>query len=185
MRAHPPQRMTVNEFLVWAMAQPEGRRFELVNGEVVAMAPERVVHAETKAAAWLALRGAIRAAQVTCQALPDGMTVRIDEATVFEPDALVRCGPRLPDDAVEVPDPLIVVEVVSPSSAGTDRGAKLEGYFRLASVRHYLIVLTEPKRVIHHERTNDGSLRTRILGDGTLDLDPPGLSVDVASLFEA
>ena len=36
----PPGRMTVDEFLAWAMAQPEGR-FELVDGRVVAMAPER------------------------------------------------------------------------------------------------------------------------------------------------
>ena len=150
MHAYPPQRMTVDAFLVWAMAQPEGRRFELVNGTVVVMAPEPVLHAATQAAVWLALCNAIRAAEVGC--------------------------------AVEVPDPLIVVEVVSPSSAGTDRGAKLEGYFRLASVRHDLIVLTEPKRVIHHERTDDGTLRTRILGDGPLD--PPGLSLDVVSLFE-
>ena len=37
----PPGRMRVDEFLAWAMAQPEGR-FELVDGTVVAMAPERL-----------------------------------------------------------------------------------------------------------------------------------------------
>ena len=41
-------RMTVDQFLAWAMAQPEGR-FELVDGEVVAMAPERAGHARLKA----------------------------------------------------------------------------------------------------------------------------------------
>ena len=55
----PPGRMTVDEFLAWAMAQPEGR-FELVDGKVVAMAPERVAHARLKSEVWLALRDAIR-----------------------------------------------------------------------------------------------------------------------------
>ncbi len=40
--------MTADEFIDWAMAQPEGQRYELVAGEVVAMAPERSAHALTK-----------------------------------------------------------------------------------------------------------------------------------------
>jgi Uma2 family endonuclease len=44
----PPGRMTVEDFVSWAMAQPEGR-FELVNGAVVAMVPERAAHARLKA----------------------------------------------------------------------------------------------------------------------------------------
>jgi len=52
----PARRMTVDQFLSWAMAQPEGARHELVAGEVVAMAPERAGHARRKAALWLALR---------------------------------------------------------------------------------------------------------------------------------
>jgi Uma2 family endonuclease len=50
----PPGRMTVEEFIGWAMAQPDGPRYELVAGEVVAMAPERAVHARRKAESWLA-----------------------------------------------------------------------------------------------------------------------------------
>jgi Uma2 family endonuclease len=50
----PSGRMTVDQFLSWAMAQPDGPRYELVDGEVVAMAPERAGHARRKAAVWLA-----------------------------------------------------------------------------------------------------------------------------------
>ena len=45
----PPGRMTVDQYLSWAMAQPDERRYELVAGEVVAMAPERAAHARRKA----------------------------------------------------------------------------------------------------------------------------------------
>lgn len=115
--------MTADAFIVWAMQQPEGLRYELVAGEVVAMAPERAGHARTKARIYEAMAQAIPAAELPCEAFPDGMAVRVDADTVFEPDALARCGPRLDDDAVEVADPLIVVEVVSPSSAGGIRAA--------------------------------------------------------------
>ena len=40
--------MTSDEFIAWAMEQPDGERYELVAGEVVAMSPERLSHARVK-----------------------------------------------------------------------------------------------------------------------------------------
>ena len=82
-------------------------------------------------------------------------------------------------------DPIVVVEVVSPSSGGVDTGAKLAGYFRLPSLRHYLIVNIAARAVTHHRRDEDGMIATRILREGRLQLDPPGLDVEVKSLFAA
>src|SRR6266705_2611118 len=141
-------RMTVDEFLVWAEGRPG--RYELFNGVVYAMSPERAGHAELKFAVQSALAAAIRAAGVPCHMLPDGMTVRVDEATAHEPDALVYYGPKLPPAAVEVPDPIIVVEVLSPSTRHIDASAKLAGYFRLPGVAHYLILDPDRPVVIHH-----------------------------------
>jgi Uma2 family endonuclease len=124
----PPHRMTVDQFLSWALAQPDGPRYELVAGEVVAMAPERPVHARRKARIWRALTDGVDGAGLPCEALPDGMTVKIDEHTAYEPDTIVHCGKALPDDAVIVPA-VIVVEVLSPSTATRDTGAKLVDYF--------------------------------------------------------
>lgn len=175
--------MTADEFIAWAMEQPDGQRYELVAGEVVAMSPERLAHTETKALVWLALRNAIERAGLGCQALADGVSVEIDEGTVYEPDALVRCGERLPGDTVKLSDPVIVVEVLSPSSRARDAGAKLEDYFRLASVRHYLIVKTDSRSVIHHRKDASGEIATRILRGGRLELDPPGIAVEVEAFF--
>jgi Uma2 family endonuclease len=173
---------TADEFIAWALEQPSGR-FELENGVVVAMAPERLSHGRAKSQGWLALRLAITARGLGCEALPDGSTVRIDDRTVYEPDALVRCGPRLPGDAIEANDPVIVVEVVSPSSRGIDKGVKLVSYFSLPSVRHYLIVDTDQRVVIHHQRVDDGRIESRFLHEGPLSLDPPGLTIEVQDIF--
>ena len=158
-------------------------RFELDNGAVVAMAPERIGHGRAKNRTLRALEAAIAARGLACEAHPDGATVRIDVRTVYEPDALVRCGPPLPADAIEVIDPIIVVEVVSPSSRGIDRGVKLASYFSLPSVRHYLIVDTDKRVVIHHRRDEEGQIGVRIFHDGPLTLDPPGLTIEVQDIF--
>lgn len=79
-----------------------------MRGEVIAMAPERVGHARAKRDLLLALHAALRARGLACEVLGDGMAVRIDEDTVYEPDATIRCGPLLPDDAVLFDDPLVI-----------------------------------------------------------------------------
>ena len=173
-------RMTVDEFLVWAEGRPG--RYELVGGCVHKMASERVGHTRAKLAAVLAFVRAIDVAGSPCEVLQDGATIRIDPTTAFEPDALVRCGPPLSDNAIETPDPVIVVEVLSPRTSVRDRRHKVAGYFRVPSLSHYLIVDRDRKVVMHHSRTTAG-LATRVCGFGTLHLDPPGLDVTVASLL--
>lgn len=177
----PTRKMTVDEFLVWA--ESRSGRYELLDGEVFAMSPERARHAEVKASVYLALRTALGRANVPCRVLPDGMTVRVDPTTAFEPDALVYCGARIDPDAIEIPDPVIVVEVFSPSTRTFDSGYKLAGYFRIASVMHCLMVDPVRRLVIHHKRSGGDLIETRIASEGALELSPPGLSVPVADLF--
>ena len=176
-------RMTADEFIAWAMERPDGGRHELVGGEVVGMAPERVAHARVKARVFNALADAIERGGLACEAFPDGMAVQVSDDTVYEPDAQVRCGPPLPDDDVKDLDPIIVVEVLSPSTRAYDAGAKLGGYLRMPSVRHYLLLDIRSRIVIHHERGASGDIATRIAHEGSVRLDPPGIALDVAALF--
>ena len=180
-----PPRMTADEFIAWAMEQPDGARYELVGGEVVGTAPGRVAHARVKARVFSALADAIERGGLACEALPDGMAVQVSADTVYEPDAQVRCGPPLPDDDVKILDPVVVVEVLSPSTRSYDAGAKLGGYLRMPSVRHYLLVDAKSRLVIHHDRFAGGEIATRIAHEGSLRLDPPGITLDVAGLFPA
>ena len=111
------------------------------------------------------------------------MTVEIDEHTTYEPDALVHCGDPLPDETVIVPAPVIVVEVLSPRTASRDVGAKLADYFRVPSVRHYLIARTDRPTIIHHRRGEGEEIITRVVTSGTFALDPPGLTLDLARIY--
>ena len=168
------------EFRRWVLLQPRGR-YERLDGKIVAMAPEQGAHLCMKAAVWLALREAIAAAAVSCQALPDGATVATGDSD-FEPDALVNCGAPMGDDAIEAPNPVIVVEVLSPSTQRIDSGLKLAGYFAVGSIQHYVIVHPTRPQIVHHRRHSAG-IETAIVTGGVLRLDPPGLRLDVTALY--
>jgi Uma2 family endonuclease len=101
---------------------------------------------------------------VPCHLLGDGAGVRISRDVMHIPEALVYTGPELPDDAIEVPNPVILVEVVSPSTRKIDAALKLTGYFSLPSVHHYLIVDPEGPPVIHHRCQVDGTIRSCRMG---------------------
>ena len=139
------------------------------------MSPERSAHALTKFAVQTALAEGIRAAGLVCIKYPDGMTVRITNDTAHEPDALAYCGPKLPDDAIEVPNPVIVVEVLPPSARRIDASAKLKGYFSSILASHLSSITG---------RQPDGTILTRIVSDRTLYLDPPGFEIAVSG-FDA
>jgi Uma2 family endonuclease len=177
----PSQRMTVEEFLAWAEAQ-EGR-YELDDGQAVAMSPEQGQHLRVKGAVFLALVAAIKRGGLPCEAFPDGATVRIDTHTAFEPDALVNCGQRMGDAEVVAPSPVIVVEVLSPSTGYRDNAHKLANYFRVPSIQHYLIVDPNVRRIVHHKRGLGDVLETRICAEGTIKLDPPGLEIAAEDVF--
>lgn len=177
-----PLEMPADSFLPWSLAQAEGR-WELHDGKVVRMPAERAVHARLKGEIFVRLREAVRQADGELEAFTDSLAVRVDERTVFEPDALVRGGPRLAGDAYVIDDPVIVVEITSRFTERIDTLRKLPGYFRLAAVQHFLIIDPEQRIILHHAR--DGAdIRTRILHGGSLRLDPPGLTFDLAAIFE-
>jgi Uma2 family endonuclease len=183
MAVVPKTPMNVDDYLAWAQSHPG--RYELSEGEVVAMSPEGAGHAAVKYAVQTALLAGIRAHGLPCHMLPDGMTVRIDERTAYEPDALVYRGERLAPSALEMPAPVVVVEVLSPSTRRIDALAKLAGYFRLPSVAHYLIIDPAKPLVVHHARGSGETILTRVVTQGSIELDPPGMAVTVADIYAA
>jgi Uma2 family endonuclease len=187
MNAHAPasaakRLMTTIEFLAWAEAEGEGR-YELYQGEIIAMAPERLGHARSKLRVVNALAAAIQTAGLDCEAVIDGIGVAIDDDTTYVPDTIVNCGPPMPPDAMLATNPVIVVEVLSPSTRNLDKSIKLADYFRLPGLHHYLIVDLKKRHILHYQRQPDGSVLVRIIKDGEIKLDPPGITIAVAALF--
>jgi Uma2 family endonuclease len=183
MTALPQTRVSVDEYLAWAEGQPG--RYELYDGVVYAMSPEGARHAEVKFAVQAALAAGIRALRLPCHMMPDGMTVRVDAATAYEPDALVYCGQKVAPTSLEIPNPVVVIEVLSPSTRRIDTSVKVTGYFRLPSVAHYLIVDPTQPLILHHARAGNDTIATRIVRAGIIRLDPPGLELALADVYGA
>ena len=177
----PPPRMTVDEFLAWAEDRPG--RWELFDGEPVMQAAERAAQWEIKLAVQVALLNAVRAGSLDCHVVPDGATVRISDRTAYEPDALVYCGPKVDASSLLVGNPVVIVEVVSPSTSRRDHIRKLADYFRVPSVAHYLIIDPDQPLFIHHMRRDGGDILTRIVREGAIALDPPGMEVSMAEIY--
>ena len=149
--------LTADEFIAWALEQPAGG-FELSGGEIVAMAPERLGMSRAKTRARNALEAAIRAAGLECEAIgdgwgPGGRTQRL------RADALVRCGPPVPGEAIEISDPVIVVEVISPSSRSVDAAGSSSATSN-AERPSLSAGRPPPPRVVHHRRGDAGSIKS-------------------------
>jgi Uma2 family endonuclease len=187
------ERMTVTAFLEWAARRPEGERWELIEGEPVptrgptpahAMAAETVMDARIKRRIDHALTEALVKGNHRCEVFVSGPKVQIDADTAFEPDVVVSCV-EIPEGLL-VPEPLIVVEVLSASTRDRDFTIKLAGYTSLISVVHYLLVETRRRLVVHHHRAvGEPEFRTSIARGGMLRLEPPGLDLDVDAIYAA
>jgi Uma2 family endonuclease len=186
----PKHKMTADEFLLWLEdLPPEAGKFELWDGDVVIRhgpggfeEGELAEHWDTKGAMFVALREAIARARLPCFAAVDGPMVRLSPNRMARPDVLVYCGPRLRKTR-EVPSPTIIVEVLSPSTKKRDHGVKLQGYFTLPSLHHYVIVDPDRRLLIHHRRGAAGPGETEIVTGPRIELEPPGLDVDLTEVL--
>jgi len=133
------RRATYAEYV--ALAAASDVKLEYIQGTIVAMSGGTLVHARLCAAVSTALSNALRGRP--CVVLSADARVRIraaDRATY--PDVSVACG-RIehdPDDALALVNPIVLVEVTSPSSEKDDRTEKFSDYRRLPSLREYVVV---------------------------------------------
>lgn len=185
----PKHKMTADEFLTWiAGPLPEAGKFELWDGEVVVrhgpgFEEERSEHWDAKGAMYRALHDAIKRAGLPCFAAVDGPMVRLSPSRMARPDVLVYCGPKAPRGVQEVPNPIVLVEVLSPDTKKRDHGVKLLGYFTLPSLSYYLIIDPDRQLLIHHRRGPGNAVETGIVTGPRLLLEPPGLDVDLAEVL--
>ena len=102
-------------------------------------------------------------------------------------DCSVVCGePQFSSDQQDnVLNPLLIVEVLSPSSESYDRGKKFELYRTIAGFREYLIVHQDRRRVEHYSRQDDGSwLLRKYSGAGaSLAISRLGVHVSLSDLY--
>jgi len=131
-------------------------RHEFIDGDIYAMAGGTPTHAAL-AATVIRLVGA--QLPFGCRAYSSDLRVRVPETGLSTyPDVSVVCGKtlRASDDPVAVTNPVLVIEVTSPSTEDYDRGEKVTHYQRLSSVKEVLLVSHRTPSLVLHRRGPDG-----------------------------
>jgi len=97
---------------------------------------------------------------------------------------LVANFPEPDRNSLEIANPLVVVEILSPSTAKRDLTDKLAGYFSLPVVQHYLVVDPDEETILRYRRAGDGGIESpKTISTGSLQLYPPGIELAHASVF--
>ena len=131
------QKMSVEEFLDFAESSEEW--YEYIDGEPIQMTGGKLNHFRLINRLQVLLESLLP--ESNCEVLGSGMLVRVGEASLVSPDVIVVCGePETESDTRILLNPILVVEVTSPSSISHDRVVKRDFYESVDSIQAYLIV---------------------------------------------
>ncbi len=155
MSVEPHRRLSPQEYLA-AERQAETRS-EYLEGDVFAMSGASRRHNLIVVNVAASLHGQLKGRG--CETYAGDMRIHIPATGLYTyPDVAVVCGePRFEDSALDtLLNPTLLIEVLSPTTEGYDRGKKFAHYRTLASLREYVLVSQEEVRVEVFSRQDDG-----------------------------
>lgn len=181
----PVARLSPEEYLAFERASHT--RHEYVNGEVYAMGGASLRHATIVSNIAGSLSAQLRGG--ACRVLVTDMRVKVSRAGDYVyPDVVAVCGvPALEDSQFDtLLNPVLIVEVLSPSTKNYDRGEKWEKYRQIASLRDYIVVAQDRVHVERYTRQGEGFwlLSEESELSATLQLDSIGCTLALRDIYE-
>ena len=174
------KRWTVEEFLDWD--DGTDRRHELVDGRIVAMTPPSEAHATIVSNLTIQIGTRLRP---PCRILGEfGVQLVNRNDNFYQFDLAVTCGAAEAGRRYVV-DPVLIVEVLSPSTQLHDRGRKLDDYRQLPSVQEILLVASEQRRVQHWRRDGARWIVEDLIGDADLRLAAIADPIPLTAIYES
>ena len=174
---------SLEEYL--ALEATSEEKHEYYNGEIFAMAGGTFRHAAITINITTSLKRQL--AGKNCHALSEQMRLATPSGLYTYPDASVYCGkPELSDTQTELKNPVVIVEVLSPSTKNYDRGDKFKLYRTIPSFREYLLVDSESISVEHFSKLDRGEwlLREYTSLSDTIDLRAIDLSLSLCDIYD-
>ena len=143
--------LTPEAYLAWE--RKSDTKHEYLRGAIIAMSGASYQHTlitmNISGELYIQLKG------TACTVHTNDMRVRTSpETSYFYPDVVVVCDkPRFEDNAFDtLLNPIVLVEVLSPSTEAYDRGEKFKHYQQLTSLREYILVSQDEVRVEHYRQ---------------------------------
>ncbi len=173
-----PRPMTVEAFLAWEEGQELKHEFDGVR--VIAMVGGTLAHARLQRNLTLAIGGRLRGHR--CEFL--GSELKIRTATgIRYPDGMVTCTRGANDDKL-CADPVVLFEVLSPSTAGTDRITKNREYAAIPSVQRYVMLEQDRIAATVFSRAGDDWIGHVLADEADLAMPEIGISLPLPELYE-
>lgn len=177
------RRYTPEEY--FALEERSAVRHEYFEGEVFAMAGASKSHNLIKGNLIAGLRLNVR--QRGYRLFDENVRLEVREKIYYTyPDIVVSCDPTDHRDPYLVRHPVLIVEVLSPSTAEYDRTTKFENYQKMPSLRHYLLISQVAWTVEWFRRDEAGQwIYTLLTGPAaTLEIPDMGLALPLRELYE-
>lgn len=181
MNAVLKPRMTLQAYLIWENEQVE--RHEFHDGEIFAMTGARRIHGRVVSNLSRRLSEALDGSP--CQVFSEGMKVQVGDDTILYPDVFVTCDRA--DLATEqiFRAPMLVVEVLSPSTQSYDRSRKFAFYRRIPALQEYMLVDPDTRRVEAFRRNADDQWVLHDMSDGdVLEAASVGARITLSDVFD-
>jgi len=173
--------MTLTEFLDWD--DGTDTRYELLDGEVVAMAPPLPAHAIILPNLVRALGASVRPPCVMLSGAGAGVARPERPERYFQPDLLVTCAP-IASGSRYIEQPRLMVEVLSPSTRRYDRDVKLDGYRSISTVEEILLVWSEERRAQLWRRDGERWIVEDLIGEAELRLASLESSIGLGAIYQ-
>jgi Uma2 family endonuclease len=170
--------MSLDEFLAWEHEQPE--RYEFANGIVTMMTGGSAAHVTIAMNLAFALRGVLRGSG--CHPFGSDMKVIANGAVRYSDVSVVRR--RIDDKEDRITEPVIIIEVLSPTTERVDRGRRKFDYFATPSIRQYAIVEQDERRVDLYTRAEAGWTNEVVTGDAPLKLSSVGVELSLDTIYD-
>ena len=177
LAVHKP--MSLAEFLEWEERQE--LRYEFDGVEPVAMTGGSAAHADIQANITTALRNRLRGKP--CKFYGSDLKILVGDNSSRYPDGMVVCSPVTPNATI-VRDPVVIFEVLSPSTAAKDRIVKAREYQATPSVQRYVMLEQARVGATVHVRAADGWNVLVLKESDTLALPEIGLTIPLAEFYE-
>jgi Uma2 family endonuclease len=175
--------LTVAEFL--DSCPNDQRHYQLFDGVIVAMAPPATPHQVIAGRLSGEVYASLRATRPECFVRPQaGIAPQgLQGRDHFETDFVVSCTSLERDVRGIVADPLLIVEILSPSTDRDDVFIKLPAYQRIPSLHEILYVETERIGATVYRRAEEGWQTINLAAEARLQLETVGLDIPLATLY--
>lgn len=185
MSAIPQRRYTLEEY--FELDKNSEERYEYCSGEVICMSGGSIEHSVITVNIAGTLRERLKGRP--CRVLSSDVRLKVPKAFPYRyPDVVVVCGQPITEEIqgqVMLANPLLIVEVLSPSTEAYDRGRKFSAYQSIASFQEYLLVAQDRPHITRYLRQSDGQwLRSEVEGlAGAVELASLELTLPLSEVY--